>query len=305
MKVTSFLPLALASAATADYVCPANPSMTDAQAIAYGYTIQGLIESYYHSVPVNASFFSDIPMASMMASNGMTIAKNTVTNVEGLGKQAMLGAEALMMMGGMLGLSPPKCSFTYPMAPNGTAHLMNAFYLEATLCGAFIGLADYFQSPTLNSLSARLAAEHGIHAAALQAMMQPVGFMPSSTTLTPAFTPDMVMQSGMEVGMLGSYLGGCVKVPMAPCGGMVAFGPLLSNLTDQSAMMSNSTMMASGSMTMTGSMTSGAPGMVATASGSMRSTTQSAPAVFTGEASSLNAGAGVGAAALVMAFQMI
>lgn len=34
------------------------------------------------------------------------MAENTVTNVEGLAKQAMLGAEALMMMGGMLGLTP-------------------------------------------------------------------------------------------------------------------------------------------------------------------------------------------------------
>lgn len=298
MKITSLLPFAAASAVTADYTCPANPSMTDAKAIAYGYTIQGLLESYYNSIPANASFFSDLPKATTMASNGMTLAENTATNVEGLTKQAMLGAEALMMMGGMLGLTPPKCTFTFPMAPNGTAHLMNAFYFEATLCGAFIGLADYFQSPTLNSLSARLAAEHGIHAAALQAMMQPVGFMPNSTMLTPAFTPDMILQDGMKVGMLGSWLGGCVSAPMAPCGGMVAFGSLLSNLTGQSSMnmMSNSTS--------TAMATSGTGAPVMSGSGSMASMTQSAPAQFTGAANTLKSGTGVGAAAMAMAFLM-
>ena len=215
--------------------------MTDAKAIGYGYTIQGLLEQYYDSIPVNASFFSDLPDANVMASNGMTFAENTVTNVEGLSTQAKLGAKALMEMGGMLGLTPPPCNYTFPMAPNGTAYLMNVFYFEATLCGAFIGLADYFQSPTLNSLSARLAAEHGIHASAIQAMMQPIGFMPNSTMLTPAFTPEMILQDGMEVGKLNTYLGGCVAAPMAPCGGEVSFGPLLSNLTGQSNVMSNST----------------------------------------------------------------
>ncbi len=298
MKITAWLPFVAASAVTADYMCPANPSMTDAKAIAYGYTIQGLLRDYYNSIPANASFFSDLPMASMMASNGMTLAENTATNVNGLTKQAMLGAEALMMMGGMLGLNPPKCTFTFPKAPNGTAHLMNAFYIEASLCGAFIGLADYFQSPTLNSLSARLAAEHGIHAAAIQAMMQPVGFMSNSTMLTPAFTPDMILQQGMEVGMLGSWLGGCVSAPMAPCGGMVAFGPLLSNLTGQSSMKmtSNSTSTAMGTSATGATMVSG--------SRSMASMTQSAPAQYTGSANTLKSGTGVSAAAVAMAFLM-
>ena len=296
MKATCFLPLVATSAVMADYVCPANPSMTDAEAIGFAYTIQGLLESYYNSIPVNASFFSDLPMASMTASNGMTLAENTVTNVEGLTKQAMLGAEALMEMGGMLGLTPPPCTYTFPPAPNGTAHLVNAFYFEATLCGAFIGLADYFQSPTLNSLSARLAAEHGIHAAALQAMMKPVGFMPNSTMLTPAFTTDMILQDGMMVGMLGSWLGGCVSAPKAPCGGTVMFGPLLPTLMGESNMMPPSTATTSGSaasgMSMSGSSFSSA------------SMTQSGPATFTGSAGALKARSGVGAAAMVMGYLM-
>lgn len=38
---------------------------------------------------------------------------------------------------------------------------MNAYNLEATMCGAFIGLADYVQSPQAAFSMARLAAEHG------------------------------------------------------------------------------------------------------------------------------------------------
>lgn len=91
-----------------------------------------------------------------------------------------------------------------------------------------------------------MAAEHGIHASALRAMMQAVGFRPNSTMLTPAFTPDMILEMGMEVGMLGTYLGGCVKAPAAPCGGTVSFGPLLPMLTGQSVMGSNSSTPMSG-----------------------------------------------------------
>lgn len=299
MRLSLLLALAASSVAMADYMCPANPSMTDAKAIAYGYTIQGLLEKYYASVLVNASFFSDLPMSSVTASNGMTLAENTVMNVNGLAKQAMLGAEALMDMGHMLGLTPPSCDYTFPMAPNGTAHLMNAFYFEATMCGAFIGLADYFQSPTLNLLSARLAAEHGIHASALKSMMKPVGFMANSTMLTAAFTPEMVLQDGMQVGMLNTYLGGCVSAPPAPCRGTVTVGPLLSTLSGQSNMMSNSSSVGTMPGAAGGSIAAGISG-----SAPMASKTQAATAQFTGAANIMKPGA-VLSAAVMMIYLMI
>ena len=121
--------------------------MTDAKAIGYGYTIQGLLEQYYDSIPVNASFFSDLPDANVMASNGMTFAENTVTNVEGLSTQAKLGAKALMEMGGMLGLTPPPCIYTFPMAPNGTAHLMNVFYFESNTVWSIHRLSTVTTNP--------------------------------------------------------------------------------------------------------------------------------------------------------------
>ncbi|KAK0951308.1 hypothetical protein LTS01_025305 [Friedmanniomyces endolithicus] len=232
MKTQSLvLTVAAASAAGATYICPASLSSSDAAAIMYGYKVQGLLESYYNSVPVNASYFESLPNAKMTASNGMTLAENTVTNVEGLTKQAQLGAKALKELGMMLGLSPDECNYMLPPAPNGTAHLMNAFYLEATMCGAFIGLTDYVQAPEAAFLTARLSAEHGIHASAIGAMMQPVGFMPNSTMLTPAFTPDMILQDGMEVGKLGTWLNGCATAPSAPCGGTVTIGELLATLS--------------------------------------------------------------------------
>ena len=238
MKFLPSLLLVAASGAVADYMCPAMPSDGDQTSLHYAYTIQNLLNIYYSSIPVNASFFSGLPNADMMASNGMTLAENTVTNVMGLAKQAELGAEAIKeeMMGSMSTSMPMECQYVLSPAPNASAHLMNAFYIEATLCGAFIGLADYLQSPTLNFLSARLAAEHGIHASAIRGMMQPVGFMPDSTMLTPAFTPETVMSSGMEVGMLGDWMGGCpVTPPMAPCGGSVSIGELLATLDGQTA----------------------------------------------------------------------
>ena len=168
----------------------------------------------------------------------MTLAENTLTNVQGLEKQAALALRAISdEISTIKGASMPNmCDVMLPAVLNASAHLMNAFNIEASLCGAFIGLGDYFQSPTLNSLSARIAAEHGIHASALRSMMQPVGFMPNSTMLTPAFRPDEVLSTGTEVGQLGGFLRHCnISVPQAPCGGMVSFGPLLSNLTGQSS----------------------------------------------------------------------
>ena len=300
MKLSSSVLLLAATTASADYVCPAMPSQTDANSLAYAYQIQQLLNMYYESVPVNASFFSGLPMADMMASNGMTLAENTVTNVEGLGKQAMLASQALEQAVGMAQgvLMPMDCNYMLPMALNASAHLMNAFYLEASLCGAFIGLADYMQSPTLNALSARLAAEHGIHAAAIRAMMQPVGFMPNSTTLTPAFTPDTVLSSGMEVGQLGDYLNKCnIMAPMAPCGGSVSFGSLLPMIEGQHG--------SSESGSNCGGASSSA-GSYSTYAGSMPSATGSAtPATYTGDGNSLTtAGFGLALTAVAMGWMM-
>lgn len=59
--------------------------------------------------------------------------------------------------------------------------------------------------------------------------------------LTPAFTPDYVLQPGTSqpvrdnVGHLGAYIPqSCAPVPPAPCGGTVEIGDLVATLSSQS-----------------------------------------------------------------------
>ncbi|KAK3182177.1 hypothetical protein K4F52_006546 [Lecanicillium sp. MT-2017a] len=244
MKFSTVVPVLGAQAVAADYVCPANVGMSDTEAIVFGYKVQALLEKYYQSVDVDASFFDGLPMADMEGMNGKTNAENMVTNVKGLAKQAMLGGEALKMLGmasmkanGGEAMMPDECDYNMPEPSDGMDYMKKLFFLEATMCGAFIGLSDYVMSPEAAFLMARLSAEHGIHASAIRSKMQDVGFDPESEMLTPAFTPETIMMDGddMEVGKLGKWLNGCAKKsPMAPCGGEVEIGPMLANLTDQS-----------------------------------------------------------------------
>lgn len=118
---------------------------------------------------------------------------------------------------------------------------MNAYQIEATLCGTFIGLADYVMSPQVAFLMARLAAEHGIHASYIGSHLKPQVFMSNSTSLTLAFKPQEVLNSGMGVGMLGQYMNGCAVAPVAPCSRMVSIGELGANLTNQGANNASST----------------------------------------------------------------
>ncbi len=164
----------------------------------------------------------------------------------------------------------PMCHYSYPPVTDAQSHLMNAYVIEATLCGAFIGLADYVQSPQAAFLMARLAAEHGIHASYIGSHMQPVIFPTNSTMLTPAFTPEMVSMTGMGVGFLGAYLNNCVMPPAAPCGGNLSIGMLGATLNGQG---SSNVMNGSGAATGTkgmGSPTTSAVAFTGGASGKSR-----------------------------------
>ena len=230
MKYATFGVTALlaGSLAQADYKCPVMPSASDAAALKYGLAIQGFLSDYYKSVPVNMTFFSTLP-------NNTLPQTDFLGNVMGLNQQAILGVNGLKELSAMVPSSMmPSCSYKYPPVSDAMSHLMNAYIIEATLCGAFIGLADYVQSPQAAFLMARLAAEHGIHASYIGSHMKPQVFMANSTSLTPAFTPEQVLMSGMGVGKLGQYLGGCVSAPPAPCGGTVNVGMLTANLTNES-----------------------------------------------------------------------
>ncbi len=146
--------LSTAAVASATYMCPVSPGSSDLPAIAYGYVLQDLLSSYYDSVPINESFYSSLPSPTKPKTDFLA-------NTMGLAVQAKLGDEALLQAGMAAGGMKPNCSFSYPPVTDATSHLMNAYIFEATLCGAFIGLADYVQSPQAALLMARLAAEHG------------------------------------------------------------------------------------------------------------------------------------------------
>jgi len=155
MKASSPLQLLwTAAVASATYMCPVSPGSSDAPAIMFGYVVQNLLSTYYDSVPINESFYSSLPSPT----KPMT---DYLANTKGLAVQAKLGDEALLQAGMAAGGMKPNCSFSYPPVTDATSHLMNAYIFEATMCGAFIGLADYVQSPQAAFLMARLAAEHG------------------------------------------------------------------------------------------------------------------------------------------------
>jgi hypothetical protein len=226
--ITSAVAVALAGAVgAAQPPQPCNgicmPTKADMEAVKFGYSVQNLLYQYYKSVPVNQSFFSNLSDANT----------NYLGNFMGLQRQAWLGIEALQQFGGhKQSMSWPNCSYKLPSPPSSAkAHLKTAYMIEATLCGAFIGLGDYVQSPEAGFLMARLAAEHGIHASYIGSHMMPQIFMKNSSALTPAFTPQHVLKPGMKVGHLGQWMDKCVAAPQPPCGGMVKIGDLGSNVT--------------------------------------------------------------------------
>lgn len=250
--------LALAgSAGLAQSSQPCNgicvPSMADMEAVKFGYTVQNLLYQYYKSVPVNQTFFSNLPD------------QNTeyLSNAMGLQRQAWLGVEALQQFSHNMSMSWPTCDYKLPMPESAKDHLMTAYQIEATLCGSFIGLGDYVQSPEASFLMARLAAEHGIHASYIGSHMMPQVFMKNSSSLTPAFTPQHVLMSGMKVGHLGQWMNKCVSAPSPPCGGMVEIGSLGSNITGNDNMSTSSAGGVNGGSggSMSGSMTSATSAM--------------------------------------------
>lgn len=219
---------------TATYHCPVTIS-ADTGILEFAYSIQNFLYKYYQSVPANVTFFDELPTGSIVSPlNNQTLAANAVTNLAGLQNQAMLSVESLATLGS---LAPngetPSCLYKFPAVSSASTHINNAFYIEATLCGAFIGLADYAMSPTVAFLMARLAADHGTHAAFLRTYTQGTLFSATSNSLVPAFTPANITTPGSKVGNIGQYLGNCVPLPAAPCGGAVVIGSLNAMLVNQ------------------------------------------------------------------------
>ncbi|KAK4501497.1 hypothetical protein PRZ48_007306 [Zasmidium cellare] len=256
IKPTTFALLATGTAAqnasssssSGGYMCPIKTSTADMTALEYGWVFQDFLYKYYMANgEFSASDFAKMPMSDMKASNGMTKAQNLATNMNGLTTQAKLAVQGLQD----LGAPEMQCNYSYPpsVAEDPMAFVVAVAYVEATLCGTFIGLADYVQNPTSAFLMARIAAEHGIHGSFLRSLMDPVPYSQNSTMLTPAFTPMEVLQPSNDeavrdnVGNLGAFIPqSYVTVPNAPCSGEVTIGKVnakLSNAGTSSSMASS------------------------------------------------------------------
>lgn len=216
--------LAVGAGVQAARTCP--PISNDMTAIRFGYSIQNLLDSYYNSVPINATFFSSLPNHTMAGTDFLD-------NFMGLQQQAQLGVDAIQRLASRAPMNStmPMCKYNLPHPMSAKSYLMTAYKLEATLCGAFIALADYVDSPQVAFLMARLSAEHGSHATFIGSQMKTKVYMANSTSLLPAFPPQQVMESGMAVGKIGQYMNNCTAIPSLPCGESLQIGGLVSNIT--------------------------------------------------------------------------
>lgn len=136
------------------YQCPLMmPDELTALEFAYG--LQNWLYQFYSSMgSYSADDFAAFPNASMTQSNGETLAANLATNMAGLTKQAQLGVEALTELAGGMDLSS-QCQFTYPpgLDDSPMAFFMSAYFIEATLCGTFIGKDASSSAPSIYSLN--------------------------------------------------------------------------------------------------------------------------------------------------------
>lgn len=120
------------------YQCPIQMSTQDMTAVEYGWVVQNFLYKYYTANgPFSSSDFEKVPMADMQAMNGMTKAENLATNMNGLTTQARLALEGLQG----LGATQMDCDYSYPpkVSEDPMAFVVAAAYIEATLCGTFIG----------------------------------------------------------------------------------------------------------------------------------------------------------------------
>ena len=122
------------------YECPLiMPS--DATALKFAYGMQNWLYQYYKTKGgTSASQYSMFPMATMIQSNNETLEMNLATNFAGLEQQAKLGVEAIEQLAMGMDLSS-SCDYTWPASIETSVmdFFMAAYYIEATLCGTFIG----------------------------------------------------------------------------------------------------------------------------------------------------------------------
>lgn len=136
------------SASGGGYMCPTTASSSDAAALEFAYAVQDFLYQFYEqNGNYSASDFSGFPNASTTTMNGEMLSQDIATNMNGLQKQAMLGVQGIQALAAeidasSMGYMMPNCSYMYPPSleqAGAQQFVMAAYYIEATLCGTFIG----------------------------------------------------------------------------------------------------------------------------------------------------------------------
>ncbi|RDW70860.1 uncharacterized protein DSM5745_08371 [Aspergillus mulundensis] len=218
--------LLLAGAALAQNTS-CSPKSSDAAVVEYAYALQGLLERYYTSQPINQTFLQT-------ATNGSRL--EYYQNLLGIQRQNRLGVRALQVVGAKVpGYSNPRCNYSVPRASSGEQYVTIALGLEADVAAAFIGATAYTQSPEVSFILARLAAVHTADTTWLAAGQKGIIFPSNTSSLVPAFNPAYVLGLGNETGRLGRYLPNCVSAPSSPCDQPFFIGPLVGSVGNRTS----------------------------------------------------------------------
>jgi hypothetical protein len=192
------------------------PTSSDAKVLEFAWGLSDFVGGYYNST-VNSTFSSSSSNATIAAYEKVLFAFE---------KENTLGSEAIEQASKKApGFSAPQCTFTFPTVNSTQTWAAWAYRIEATVTGAFIGLAGYTQSPEISFLLARLAASHSAHATLIGSKVNSTLFAQNATSLVGAYGPAQVLSTRNETGSLGQYLGSCLTAPSSPCGSL-RIGPL-------------------------------------------------------------------------------
>lgn len=220
MKVFSLAGLLLSAVTASAANSNCAPTSSDASVLEFAWGLSDFIGGYYNST-VNSTFSSN--------SNATIAAYKKV--LWGVEKENTLGSEAIELLSKKVTeFSEPDCQFNYPKVNTTQAWAWYAYHFEATVTGAFIGLAGYTQSPEVSFLMARLAASHSAHATLIGNKVNSTLFAQNATSLVGAYSPAQILSTRNQTGSLGLYLGECLTAPSSPCGSL-RIGPLAATPT--------------------------------------------------------------------------